>query len=240
MARTYWPGVDVVGKRLDFGFSDKTPIWTTIVGVVGDVKDQPNSPAAEPAFWWPSTQMPFGFTKLQILLRATADTAPLARQLRETVHGLDPGLAVANLRLLDDVAGNAFSTPRFALFLVGLFAALALALAATGIYGVIAYTVSQRMHEFGMRIALGAGRGDVLRLVLGQGIRLAVIGTLAGLIGGAALSQLLGALLYGVNRLDPPTFAAVAAVAIAVATLACYIPALRATSADPMQSLRSE
>jgi len=240
MAQRYWPGEEALGKRIDFGLNDKTVTWTTIVGVVGDVKDQPNSPAAEPAFWWPTTQMPFGFTKLSIILRATADPAPLANQLRTQVRALDPGLAVANLRLMDDVTRNSFSTPKFAVFLVGLFAALALALAATGVYGVIAYTVNQRMHEFGMRMALGAGRGDVLRLVLAQGIRLAAIGAAAGLIGGAALSQLLGSLLYGVKRVDPATFAAVAVVAFAVSTLACYIPALRATSADPMQSLRSE
>jgi len=239
LAQRYWPGEDPVGQRIDFGFTDKTD-WTTIVGIVGDVKDQPNSLAAEPAFWWPSTQIPFGFTKMQILLRAIADPKPLANQLRGAVRALDPGLAVADVRLLDDVAGSAFSTPRFALFLVGLFAALALALAATGIYGVIAYTVSQRMHEFGMRIALGAGRGDVLRLVLGQGVKLAAIGTAVGLVGGAALSQLLGNLLYGVKRVDPATFAAVAAVALTVAVVACYVPALRATGADPMQSLRSE
>jgi ABC-type antimicrobial peptide transport system permease subunit len=210
------------------------------VGVVGDVKDQPNSPAAAPGFWWPATQMPWSFNRASIVLRAAADPGPLAAYLRSTVRSLDGGLAVADLRLMDQIAGESYSTPRFTVFLLGLFAALALALAATGIYGVIAYTVSQRMHEFGMRIALGAGRGDVLRLVLGQGVKLAAIGIGAGLIGGAALSQLLGNLLYGVKRLDPATFAAVAAVALGVAVVACYVPALRATGADPMQSLRSE
>jgi ABC-type antimicrobial peptide transport system permease subunit len=141
---------------------------------------------------------------------------------------------------MDDVAGDTFSTPRFALFLVALFAGLALALAATGVYGVISYAVGQRMHEFGMRMALGANRWDVIRLVLGQGVRLAAVGVALGLLGGAALAQALGTLLYEVKRLDPPTFAAVAALGLGVAALACYVPARRATSADPMRALRSE
>jgi predicted permease len=240
LAQRYWPGEDAVGKRISFDDHPKEGDWLTIVGVVGDVKDQPNSSAAEPAFWWPATQMPWTFLKLSIVVRAAGDPAPIAQQLRAAVRALDPGLAVADVRLMDAIANDAFSTPRFALFLVGLFAALALALAATGVYGVISYAVNQRMHEFGMRIALGAGRGDLLRLVVGQGIRLAAIGIIAGLLGAAALARVLGSLLYGVRRIDPATFAAVAAVALAVAALACYIPALRATSADPMKSLRSE
>jgi predicted permease len=240
LAERYWPGRNPVGSRITFDDHPKETDWITIVGVVGDVKDQPNSPAAAPGFWWPATQMPWSFNRASIVLRAAADPGPLAAYLRSTVRSLDGGLAVADLRLMDQIAGESYSTPRFTVFLLGLFAALALALAATGIYGVIAYTVSQRMHEFGMRIALGAGRGDVLRLVLGQGVKLAAIGIGAGLIGGAALSQLLGNLLYGVKRLDPATFVAVAAVALGVAVVACYVPALRATGADPMQSLRSE
>jgi predicted permease len=240
LAERYWPGANPVGSRITFDDHPKDADWITIVGVVGDVKDQPNKAAAEPGFWWPATQMPWSFNRASIVLRATGDPGPLAAQLRSTVRSLDPGLAVADLRLMDEIAGESYSTPRFTVFLVGLFAALALALAASGVYGVIAYTVSQRMPEFGMRMALGAGRGDVLRLVLGQGLRLAAIGTAAGLVGGAVLAQVLGSLLYGVKRVDPATFAAVAGVALVVAALACYVPALRATGADPMQSLRSE
>jgi predicted permease len=239
MARKYWPNEDPVGKRLDFGFSDK-PTWTAVVGIVGDVKDRPNSPAAEPAFWWPTTQMPMPFGRMAVVLRASSDSAPLIRDLREAVRRLDPGLAVSDARVMEQVAGESFQTPRFALFLVALFAGLALALAATGVYGVVSYAVSQRMHEFGMRMALGAGQWDVIRLVLGHGVRLAAIGVGIGLAGGAALSQLLGSLLYEVKRVDPVTYAAVALVGVGVAALACYVPARRATGADPMQALRSE
>jgi predicted permease len=238
MARKYWPNEDAVGKRIDFGF-DK-PEWTTIVGVVGDVKDRPESAGTEPAFWWPASQMPWSFSRMSVALRATADPAPLVRDLRETVRRLDPGLAVSDVRVMEQVAGESFSTPRFALFLVALFAGLALALAATGVYGVVSYAVGQRMHEFGMRMALGARRWDVIRLVLAQGVRLAASGVAAGLVGGAALAQLLGSLLYEVKRVDPATFAAAAVVGLVVAALACYVPARRATGADPMQALRAE
>jgi predicted permease len=240
MAQRYWPGQDAVGKRIDFGYTGKETTWTTVVGIVGDVKDHPDSAATEAAFWWPSDQLPWQFTKMTIVLRANADPAPLANQLRTAVHRLDGGLAVADMRVMEEVAGDSFSTPRFALFLVALFAALALALAATGVYGVVSYAVSQRMHEFGMRMALGARPRDVIRLVLSQGVRLAAIGTAAGLVGGAVLAQFLGSLLYEVKRVDAATFAAVAALAVGVAAVACYVPARRATSADPMEALRAE
>jgi predicted permease len=239
MAKKYWPNEDPVGKRIDLGFSEK-PTWTTIVGIVGDVKDRPNSAAAEPAFWWPSTQLPMRFSGAMIVVRGTAEAGPLARELRETIRRLDASLALSDIRVMDQVAGESYSTPRFALFLVALFASLALALAATGVYGVVSYAVGQRMHEFGMRMALGAGRWDVIRLVLGHGVRLASIGVVLGLLGGAALAQLLGSLLYEVKRVDVVTYAAVALVGIGVSALACYVPARRATSADPMQALRSE
>jgi len=173
-------------------------------------------------------------------MRGTGDPSALAGELRNEVHRLDPSLAVAHIRSMDRVSDGSFSTPRFGLFLVGVFAALALALAAIGIYGVISYSVSQRMHEFGMRMALGARPGDVIGLVLRQGTRLALSGVAIGLAGALALAQLLGSLLYEVSKTDPLTFAGVALVAIAAATIACYLPARRATAADPMQALRTE
>ena len=240
MARRYWPNQDAIGKRIDFGFS-KEPTWTTIVGIVGDVKDQPNSAAAEPAFWWPVAQMPFPFPKMSLVFRTANDpSGSLVNSLRESIRGLDSSLALADIRILDDVAGKSFSTPRFALFLVALFAGLALTLAATGVYGVISYAVTQRMHEFGMRMALGAKRRDIMQSVLAQGLKMAAVGVAAGLVGAAVLGRFLGTLLYEVEHLDPLTFAGVALLAIGVAVLACYIPSRRATGADPMQALRSE
>ena len=141
---------------------------------------------------------------------------------------------------MNQVAAASVSSQRFALFLVGLFAALALLLATIGIYGVISYSVNQRMHEFGMRMALGAGSWDLVRLIMGQGLSLTVAGAAIGLLCAAGLTRLLGSLLYGVTGTDPITFAAVAVVALAATTLACYLPARRATNADPMSSLRSE
>jgi putative ABC transport system permease protein len=184
--------------------------------------------------------MPAFGGSVALAVRATSDPSALAGHVRAEVHRIDPSLAVAAVQSMDRVAGGLYSTPRFGVFLVGLFAALALALAATGIYGVISYSVNQRMHEFGMRMALGARPADVIGLVLRQGTRLAFAGIVLGLTGAVALAQLLGSLLYEVSKTDPLTFVAVALVAITAATIACYLPARRATAADPMQALRSE
>ena len=141
---------------------------------------------------------------------------------------------------MNDVADAAVASHRFALFLVGLFAALALVLATIGIYGVISYSVNQRMQEFGMRMALGARPWDLMRMILGQGLRLSVLGTAIGLVGAAGLTRLLGSLLYGVGGRDPVTFAGVALLALGTTAFACYLPARRAADADPMRSLRAE
>jgi putative ABC transport system permease protein len=164
----------------------------------------------------------------------------MANPLRDAVHRLDASLAVADVRVIDQVTDDSFSTPRFALFLVALFAGLALTLAATGIYGVVSYAVAQQMHEFGMRMALGATRWDIVRFVVGQGIRMTTIGVMIGLIASAGLGRFLGTLVYEVRSVDPLTFAAVGLLTTVVAVLACYVPARRATTADPMQALRSE
>jgi ABC-type antimicrobial peptide transport system permease subunit len=156
------------------------------------------------------------------------------------VRELDPSLAVAHVRLLDRIVGEQFSTPRFALFLIGLFAALALLLAAIGIYGVISYSVSQRMHEFGMRVALGASSWNLIKMVMKQGVLLAVIGVAIGLGCALALAGVLDSLLYGVSGRDPLTLVGVGATAIGTATLASLPSARRATGADPMTSLRAE
>jgi predicted permease len=240
MAQECWPNEDPVGKRLSFDDNPKESDWMTVVGVVGDVKDQPNRPAAEPAFWWPMLQMPWSFPSLSVVVRSTGDTAALGNQVRSSVHRLNPSLAVADIRTMDQITDASISTPRFALFLVALFAGLALTLAAIGIYGVISYSVGQRMPEFGMRIALGAGAWDVMRLVLTQGLQLGLIGVAAGVVCALALAQVLGTLLYEVSSRDPLTFGAVSLGAIFVATLACYIPARKAVAADPMQALRAE
>jgi ABC-type antimicrobial peptide transport system permease subunit len=240
MARRYWPGEDAVGKRLTFDDKPKESDWFRVVGVVGDVKDTPESKGAEPAFWWPVLQQPFPFANMTIVLRANRDPLLLTEALRTNVHQLDPSLAVAQVRLLDRVAEEQFATPRFALFLIGLFAALALLLASIGIYGVISYSVSQRMHEFGMRVALGASPWNLVKMVMKQGVLLTVIGVAIGLGCALALGGVLDSLLYGVSARDPLTLIGVGAMAVVTATLASLPSARRATGADPMVSLRAE
>ena len=221
MAKRYWPGEDAIGKRISFNDKPQEKDWLQIAGVVGDVKDRPDSKEAQPAFWWPLAQVPFRDTSVAV--RSNSDPALLANQVRLAVRQIDPGLAVADLRLMNDVANAAVASHRFTLFLVGLFAALALVLATIGIYGVISYSVNQRMQEFGMRMALGARPWDLMRMILGQGLRLSVLGTAIGLVGAAGLTRLLGSLLYGVGGRDPVTFAGVAMLALGTTAFACYL-----------------
>jgi ABC-type antimicrobial peptide transport system permease subunit len=208
--------------------------------VVGDVKDQPNSPGTEPAFWWPSLQQPFPFGDMSLVIHASSNPELLADALRNEVHRLDPALAVADVQLLDRVVESSVSTPRFAFVLVGLFAGLAIVLAAIGTYGVISYSVTQRTSEFGLRMALGAQQRDVLKLVLSQAGKLALAGTALGVIASLAMARVLKSLIFNVSPTDPATFSAVAFIVMIVALVACYIPARRATEADPMNSLRAE
>lgn len=240
MARNYWGNENPLGARVTFADHPKEDDWFTVVGVVGDVKDAPNSKAAEPAFWWPLLQEPFPFTTMSIVLRSDTNPAILADQLRTAVWQLNSSLAVADIQLMDQVAEQSFSTPRFTLFLVVLFAALALTLAAVGTYGVISYSVTQRRHEFGVRMALGAQPRDVLGFVLGEGMRLALAGVALGVLCGLGFARLLGNLLYEVGAADPLTFLGVCVVVLSAAALACYLPAWRAMQSDPMTALRAE
>ena len=240
MAARYWPGEDAVGKRISFDDHPQEKDWVRVAGVVGDVKDEPNAAAAHPAFWWPMKQRAWPDGNMVIVVRSTSEAAGLAGELRAVVRELDPALALADVRVMDQIADQAVAGERFALFLVALFAGLALVLATIGVYGVISYSVNQQMHEFGMRVALGAGRWDVMGMILGRGMRLAGIGTLIGLVCGVALGRVLGNLLYSVRAVDPLTFLLVAVVALATAVSACYLPARRATEVDPMEALRTE
>ena len=240
MARLYWPGEDAVGKRITFDDKPKESDWFRVVGIVGDVKDSPETKGAKPAFWWPVLQQPFPFASMTIVLRGNSSPLLLTEALRTKLRELDPSLAVAHVRLLEGIVEEQFATPRFALFLIGLFAALALLLAAIGIYGVISYSVSQRMHEFGMRVALGASSWDLIKMVMKQGVLLTVIGVAIGMGCALAFAGVLDSLLYGVSARDPLTLAGVAAMAVVVATLASLPSAHRATGADPMTSLRTE
>jgi predicted permease len=238
MANRYWPGEDPIGRRITLHSQPKEKDWVRVVGVVADIRDQPESNDVRPAMWFPHAQFP----ERTMLVAVRSNSAPAAatRQLRLAVRKLDPELAIADLRLMNQIADAALESQRFTLFLVGLFAVLALVLATIGIYGVISYSVNQRMGEFGLRMALGARPWDLMRLILGQGLLLTGAGAAAGLLSAIGLTRLLGSLLYGVGGTDPVTFAAVAGLALLTTMLACYVPARRAADADPMRSLRSE
>ncbi|HEX3747022.1 MAG TPA: ABC transporter permease [Bryobacteraceae bacterium] len=239
MAKKYWPGEDAVGKRISFEdhpAADKD--WIRIVGVVKDVKDQPDSNGLRPAFWIPHAQ--FQDSRESVAIDVNSSPSEAVAQLRQAVRQLDPDLAISDVRYMQQIADDAYSSQRFALYLVALFAALALALATFGMYGVISYSVNRRMGEFGLRMALGARPGDLKRMIVRQGLTLAAVGTALGLASAIAFGPLLGTLLYGVRAIDPVTLAAVATVALASAAIASYLPARRATSADPLRSLRTE
>jgi predicted permease len=238
MARRYWPGQDAVGKRITFADKPKPEDWLTIVGVVGDVKDTPSANAAEPAFWWPHRQATFG--EMLVAVRTDGDPDQMLNAIRAELARRDPELPLANARTMQQIAGSSRSGPRLVLLLTGIFSALALVLAAVGTYGVISYSVAQRRHEFGVRIALGARRGDLFRLVGGQGLRLAAAGIGIGMLLALALGRLLGSLLYGVGAADPLALGSSFVVALIVALAACFVPARRAANVDPMVSLRCE
>ena len=240
MADLYWPHEYVVGRRLSFSDAPTRADedWVTVVGIVGNVKDQPNSPGTAPAFWWPELQQPNG--DMAVVVRARGDPEALADIVRSEVGKLDPALAVADIRLMDQIADASVATPRLAFVLVGLFAGLAIILAMIGTYGVISYAANQRRAEFGLRMALGAQRLDVLRLVLSQAALLVLSGTVIGIVSALAVSRLLENLIYDVKPFDPLTFASVGSSVLLVAMLACYIPARRATKTDPMIALRAE
>jgi predicted permease len=238
MAARYWPNEDVIGKRFVFSDTPKEKDWFRIVGVVGDVKDTPSSPRAEPAFWWAHLQQPN--SDMTVVIRSTSDPRALVDGLRDQVKKLDPSLAIADVRLLDQVADESVAMPRFAFSLVGLFAGLAIVLAAIGTYGVISYSVSQRIPEFGLRLALGAPPRELLRMVLVQAARLAVTGAVVGVVVALAMARVLRSLIYNVSPADPVTFISVGVMVIVIAMLACYLPARRAALASPMVALRTE
>ncbi len=240
MANRYWPGEDAIGKRFIMG-TDPKP-WLTIVGIVRTVRHNAivESPRAE--MYVPHAQVATQTTSaprgMSLVLKTEGDPLALAGAIRETVRGLDRNLPVSDIRSMDEVTANALSQPRFTTLLLGLFAALALTLAAIGIYGTVSLLVAERTQEMGIRLALGAERGTILRLILGQGMMLAAAGLALGLAGAAFLTRLLGSLVYGVGTLDPITFTAVPALLAAVAVIACLAPAQRAASVDPVLTLR--
>ena len=236
----FWQHGDPLGGQVTFSSHPKDSDWMTVVGIASDIKDTPSSASARPAFWWPQSQEPFRFGNFSIAFRSSLSSETAASRLRTAVRQIDASLPVADVRTMDRVADNSYSTSRFTLALIGLFALLALLLASMGTYGVIAYSVGQRTLEFGVRLALGAKSKDLVAGVLKQGMKLALFGTALGLLLAFAFSRFLGSLLYGVGAADPMTFLLAPLVGIASAAIACFLPAIRVTRVDPMTALRAE
>ena len=237
LAGRYWPGEDPVGRRIRLGGGPDAPP-ATVVGVVSDVRqrglDQP--PVAE--MYLPYRQMPSRF--MTLVLATEGDPSSVAAPLRAAIREIDPDLALAGIATMDELRASSVTGPRFLMGLVGAFALAALVLAAIGIYGVVSYGVAQRTSEIGVRMALGAGRGDVLRLVVGGGLRLALAGVALGVAGALAATRAMATLLFGVTATDPATFVATTVALAGVATAASLVPALRATRIDPIEALRAE
>ena len=238
LAQNEWAGQDPIGKRLRLEGSGNP--WLTVVGVVGNVRTQWPYPGFLAELYVPYTQYPWLVSPRHLIVRTTVDPASLATAIRHEVTALDKDQPVSDIRLLADVAGEAVAQRHFAMMLLGIFAALGLVLAAIGIYGVMAYSVTQRSHEIGVRMALGAGRQDILRLVVRQGLVLTGVGVVLGLAGAFSLTHFLASMLYEVSRSDPTILGIVTFLLIGVALGACYLPARRATKVDPMVALRCE
>ena len=242
LAHRYWPNEDPIGKRLreDSHGSPTPDPWLSIVGVVGEVKYRglPQNPNADPDVYFPLLQAPN--RDLFLVARASVDPNSLVAAARGVLQKLDSDLPIYSVTMMAERVANQTTQSRFSAWLLGVFGALALALAAVGIYSVMAYAVEQRAREIGIRVALGARAADVLKMVIGQGMRLALLGVALGLGAALALTQLMKRLLFGVATADPMTYGALALLLTLVALLACWIPARRATKVDPMITLRAE
>lgn len=234
IARRFWPNGDSIGKRVNLCSLDPTPCWFNIVGVVGNVHQYGLDAAPTLDIYYAS-----GWPQYAVI-RTTSDPAQLAQAAVSEIHKFDPNLPVTHVMTLDSLLADSVSPRRFSTFLLGVFAGLALVLAAMGIYGVMSYVVSLRTNEIGIRMALGAQPHDIWRLVIGRGAQLAFAGVLLGLVGAFALTKLISSLLFGVKPTDPITFGGVAILLVSVALLACYVPARRAMRVDPMVALRYE
>ncbi len=238
MAKKIFPDEDPIGKRITFDTGANNPDWYEIVGIVGDVKHYGLDQATPLQTYEPYTQQTFPY--MTLVARAAGDPTNLTAAIRNAVLQLDKEQPIADVRTLDQLLSTSIAQQRFSMLLLGVFAAVAMLLAAVGIYGVLSYSVTQRTHEVGIRMALGAGRHDVLRLLIGHGMLLTLIGVAAGLAAAFALTRLMSTLLFDVSATDPITFGLIALLLVTVALLACWIPARRATKVDPLVALRRE
>lgn len=247
IARQYWPGEDPLGKRIKLGDIEAQIPWLSVVGVVGEVKQEDWAEEGRNEVYIPYLQTRIYLTGpqphnqyLTLVVRTDSDAISLASSIRREVWAIEPNAPISSVATMEEITANEVWQPRLSMFLLGGFAVVALLLAAVGIYGVMSYSVTRRTQEIGVRMALGASQGDILKLVVSQGLKLSILGLGIGLAAAFALSRLLEGLLYQISPTDPVTFALVAFVLGAVAFVSCYLPARRAAKVDPQVALRYE
>ena len=231
----YWPTRDPLGRQVRFG-KDPTKPWTTVVGIIKDIKNDGLDIDGVPHIYVSVYQDPS--KQVSVVLRTSLSASALEPQIRHEIQSIDPGLPVFGVASMNDVLDRSLASRRFSADLVGGFAGLAVLLASIGIYGLLAYIVGQRSREIGVRMALGARRHDILRMFLRKGVALAGVDIVAGLVVSAATASMMASLLYGVRPHDPTVFLIVPLLLLAVAALASYLPARRATKVNPMNALR--
>jgi putative ABC transport system permease protein len=237
MARSYWPDENPLGKQVVINMKDEN-LPNEIIGIVSDSRHAGLDIPIRAMTYWPHSELTY--SAMTVVVRAESNPQALAGAIRQEVLNLDPDQPIADVRTMESILGESVARSRFSAVLLTTFAVLALALAALGVYGVLSYTVAQRTHEIGIRMALGAGQQDVLKLVVAHGMKLVLAGVAIGTLASIGLTRLIAGLLFEVSATDPATFVVIALVLTAVALLACFIPARRATKVDPMVALRYE
>ena len=239
MARKYWPGEDAIGKRLSAGRATSPEDWIQVIGVAKDVKQFELTAESRPQMYLSYRQAGF-FAPRDLVVKTDVDPASLATTVRKAVWEVDKDQPVSNIRTMDEILAESIARQRFSMLLLAIFAAVAMVLAGVGIYGVMSYSVAQRTHEIGIRMALGAQTGAVLKLAVSYGMKLVTAGIVIGLITAFALTRVMSTLLFGVTATDPTTFTLISLLLVSVAAIASYIPARRATKVDPIIALRYE
>ena len=237
LARRYWPDEDPVGKKITARFLGQIRT-AEIIGIVGDVRHRGLDSEPRPEFFLPLLQSPYG--SMTYVIRAAGAPLPLLPGVKQEIWAVNKNLPFSSVATMEDLLSRSTDERRFNLLLLGTFAAIALVLAGIGIYGLISFSTRQRKHEIGVRLALGASRSGILRMVIGEGMVLTLLGVAVGLLGAATLTRFIQTLLFDVQTIDPLTFGAVPALLVAVALIASYVPARRATKVDPLVALRCE
>ena len=239
MARRFWPGENPIGRRIAGGRVRSDADWIQIVGIVKDVRQFELNAEPRPQMYMSYRQAGF-FAPEDLVVKTDVEPASMAAAVRKAVWEIDKDQPVSNIKTMEEILAESIARQRFSMLLLGVFAGVALLLAAVGIYGVMSYSVAQRTHEIGIRMALGAQTGAVLKLAVGYGLKLVVAGVLIGLLAAFALTRLMSTLLFGVTPTDPATFVLISLLLVGVAAVASYIPARRATKVDPLIALRYE